>query len=107
MTLMKSENPAAKSLARHYPGGYDSFMAAMNAKARSLGMTTAFFGDPTGLDKRNVASPADLVKMVKAAGQYEVIRRFSTTANHDFYVANFASGNPHLSCSQHQLFGSR
>ena len=93
MTLMKSENPAAKSLARHYPGGYDSFMAAMNAKARSLGMTTAFFGDPTGLDKRNVASPADLVKMVKAAGQYEVIRRFSTTANHDFYVAKFASGN--------------
>ena len=93
MTLMKSENPAAKSLARHYPGGYDSFMAAMNAKARSLGMTTAFFGDPTGLDKRNVASPADLVKMVKAAGQYEVIRRFSTTTNHDFYVANFASGN--------------
>ena len=67
MTLMKSENPAAKSLARHYPGGYDSFMAAMNAKARSLGMTTAFFGDPTGLDKRNVASPADLVKMGKAS----------------------------------------
>lgn len=93
MTLMKSENPAAKSLARNYPGGYDAFMRAMNAKARSLGMHSAFFGDPTGLDKRNVASPMDLTKMVKAAGEYEVIRRFSTTKNYDFFVANYSAGN--------------
>ncbi|WP_230656725.1 serine hydrolase [Psychrobacter sp. I-STPA10] len=93
MMLMKSENPAAKSLARHYPGGYDAFMAAMNRKAQSLGMTSAFFGDPTGLDKRNVASPSDLVKMVKAAGNYEVIRRFSTTRKYDFFVANYAAGS--------------
>ena len=93
MTLMKSENPAAKSLARNFPGGYDAFMRAMNAKARSLGMNSAFFGDPTGLDKRNVASPMDLTKMVQAAGQYEVIRRFSTTKNYDFFVANYSAGN--------------
>lgn len=93
MMLMKSENPAAKTLARHYPGGYDAFMSAMNQKAQSLGMTTAFFGDPTGLDKRNVASPNDLVKMVRAAGNYDVIRRFSTTKNYDFYVSNYSSGN--------------
>lgn len=93
MTLMKSENPAAKSLARNFPGGYDAFMRAMNAKARSLGMNSAFFGDPTGLDKRNVASPMDLTKMVQAAGQYEVIRRFSTTKNYDFFVANYNAGN--------------
>ncbi|PNK59747.1 serine hydrolase [Psychrobacter sp. FDAARGOS_221] len=93
MTLMKSENPAAKSLARNYPGGYDAFMRDMNRKAQSLGMGSAFFGDPTGLDKRNVASPVDLVKMVQAAGQYEVIRRFSTTKSYDFFVANYAAGN--------------
>lgn len=93
MALMKSENPAAKSLARHYPGGYDAFVRAMNQKARSLGMTTAFFGDPTGLDKRNVASPNDLAKMVKAAGDYDVIRRFSTTKSYDFFVANYSAGN--------------
>ena len=93
MMLMKSENPAAKSLARHYPGGYDAFMSAMNQKARSLGMNSAFFGDPTGLDKRNVASPNDLVKMVKAAGNYDVIRRFSTTKSYDFFVANYSAGN--------------
>lgn len=93
MALMKSENPAAKSLARNYPGGYSAFMRAMNRKAQDLGMTTAFFGDPTGLDKRNVASSKDLVKMVRAAGDYDVIRRFSTTKNYDFYVSNYSSGN--------------
>ena len=93
MTLMKSENPAAKSLARNYPGGYSAFIRAMNRKAQDLGMTTAFFGDPTGLDKRNVASSNDLVKMVRAAGNYDVIRRFSTTKSYDFYVSNFSSGN--------------
>jgi D-alanyl-D-alanine endopeptidase (penicillin-binding protein 7) len=93
MTLMKSENPAAKTLARNYPGGYDAFMRAMNRKAEDLGMSSAFFGDPTGLDKRNVASSNDLVKMVRAAGNYDVIRRFSTTKSYDFFVANHASGN--------------
>ena len=93
MALMKSENPAAKSLSRNYPGGYDAFIRAMNRKAQDLGMTTAFFGDPTGLDKRNVASSNDLVKMVRAAGNYDVIRRFSTTKSYDFFVSNYSSGN--------------
>ncbi|WP_413190221.1 serine hydrolase [Psychrobacter sp. AT9] len=93
MALMKSENPAAKSLARNYPGGYDAFIRAMNRKSQELGMTTAYFGDPTGLDKRNVASSNDLVKMVRAAGNYDVIRRFSTTKSYDFYVANYSAGN--------------
>ena len=93
MALMKSENPAAKSLSRNYPGGDKAFMRAMNRKAQDLGMSTAFFGDATGLDKRNVASSNDLVKMVRAAGNYDVIRRFSTTKSYDFYVSNYSSGN--------------
>ncbi len=84
MALMKSENPAAKSLARTYPGGYNAFMRAMNAKAKALGMTTAFFGDPTGLDSRNSASPRDLARMVSAAYDYGVIRQFSTQQSYDF-----------------------
>ncbi len=34
LALMSSENRAAASLAHHYPGGYDAFIRAMNAKAR-------------------------------------------------------------------------
>src|SRR3546814_3104818 len=39
IALMSSENRAAASLAHHYPGGYAAFIAAMNAKAKALGMT--------------------------------------------------------------------
>ncbi len=90
MMLMKSENPAAKTLARHYPGGYRAFMRAINRKARSLGMYNTFFGDPSGLDKRNKSSPADLVKMVKAARKYRKIRQYSTTPSHNFYMAGYS-----------------
>ena len=39
LALMSSENRAASTLARHYPGGVVAFVAAMNAKAMALGMT--------------------------------------------------------------------
>ena len=37
LALMASENRAAASLARTYPGGTDAFVAAMNDKARAAG----------------------------------------------------------------------
>lgn len=96
MMLMKSENPAAKALARTYPGGYDAFIAAMNAKALSLGMRQTHFSDSSGLDPRNVASANDLVKMMKAVSiepRYQLIRTFSTAPSYDFYITNFNTGN--------------
>lgn len=84
VALMKSENPAAAALARTYPGGKEAFMAAMNQKARTLGMTATFYGDPTGLDSRNVSSAHDLGILVRTAYQYGLIRQFSTTPHYDF-----------------------
>ncbi|WP_407636771.1 serine hydrolase [Alkanindiges illinoisensis] len=84
LALMKSENPAAAALARTYPGGKAAFMAAMNKKARDLGMTSTWFGDPTGLDARNVASAKDLGTLVRTAYQYGLIRQFTTTPHYDF-----------------------
>ena len=88
MALMKSENPAAKSLARTYPGGYDVFMAAMNAKARALNLNSMFYGDPTGLDARNVSSARDLAALVSHAYDYGVIRQFSSYQSYDFNLGN-------------------
>lgn len=82
--LMKSENPAAAALARTYPGGRNAFYAAMNAKARSLGMTSTHYVEASGLDPRNVSSARDLGILVSAASQYSVIRQFSTTPTYDF-----------------------
>jgi len=79
LALMSSENRAAQLLGRTYPGGLDDFVAAMNAKARMLGMEDSHFADPTGLSADNRSSAADLVRLVKAVYEHDVIREYSTT----------------------------
>jgi D-alanyl-D-alanine endopeptidase (penicillin-binding protein 7) len=76
--LMASENRAAAALGRTYPGGIEPFVAAMNAKAAALDMKDSRFVDSTGLSPHNVSSARDLVKLVRAAHEYELIREFST-----------------------------
>jgi serine-type D-Ala-D-Ala endopeptidase (penicillin-binding protein 7) len=82
LALMSSENRAASSLARHYPGGTMAFVEAMNAKAQALGMTRTHYLDPTGLSPENVSTANDLAILVNAAAEYSLIREFSTTGSH-------------------------
>lgn len=86
VALMSSENRAAHALARLYPGGLEACVAAMNAKAHVLGMRDTHFVDPTGLDSDNVASPADLAKLVIAASSVPSIREYSTDESHELQV---------------------
>ncbi|MDP2145169.1 MAG: D-alanyl-D-alanine endopeptidase, partial [Pseudomonas sp.] len=79
ITLMSSENRAAASLAHHYPGGYAAFIAAMNAKAKALGMNSTRYVEPTGLSIHNVSTARDLSKLVQAARKYPMLTQLSTT----------------------------
>lgn len=79
IALMSSENRAAASLAHHYPGGYPAFIAAMNAKAKSLGMTHTRYVEPTGLSIHNVSTARDLSKLLVAARKYSLLSELSTT----------------------------
>ncbi|NNM52455.1 MAG: D-alanyl-D-alanine endopeptidase [Pseudomonadales bacterium] len=79
LALMASENRAAAALARSYPGGTLQAVAAMNNKARDLGMMHTHFLDPTGLHTENQSTPNDLALMVKAAHTYPEIRQDTTT----------------------------
>ena len=78
LALMSSENRAAYTLGRNYPGGIPAFVDAMNRKAKELGMDHSHFADPTGLLSENVATAEDLTRMLNAAYQYKMIREFST-----------------------------
>jgi D-alanyl-D-alanine endopeptidase (penicillin-binding protein 7) len=78
LALMSSENRAAHALGNNYPGGMPAMVAAMNAKAKALGMTNAHFVDSNGLSSQNVASPEDLSKLVIAASKNRAIREYST-----------------------------
>jgi D-alanyl-D-alanine endopeptidase (penicillin-binding protein 7) len=86
IALMASENRAAAALSRYFPGGRPAFLAAMNAKAKALGMVDTHFENPTGLTSRNVSTARDLVKMVEAAYQYPLIRKFSTDRSYDVFT---------------------
>lgn len=86
LALMASENRAAHALGRSFPGGLEACVAAMNAKARELGMTSAHFVEPTGLSDENVASAEDLSKLVMAAAKVPAIREFSTDTRYQVPV---------------------
>ena len=86
LALMASENRAAHALGRNYPGGIPAFVRAMNAKANALGMTSTRFVDPTGLSSDNVASPADLAKLVITASHNPTIREYSTDPDYSVRV---------------------
>ena len=78
LALMSSDNRAAASLARTYPGGPAAFKAAVNAKIRALGLTQTVIEEPTGLSPHNRSTATDLVKMAKAASAYPEIARITT-----------------------------
>lgn len=88
LALMSSENRAAHALGRHYPGGLDAFVTAMNRKAGELGMLATRYVEPTGLSSRNQSSARDLATLVKAAHHYSLIRELSTSPERQVAVGH-------------------
>ena len=82
LALMSSENRAAAALGRNYPGGLKGFVSAMNIKAQVLGMSDSNYVDSSGLSSGNVASARDLAKLVMAASQYPILRKYSTDTHY-------------------------
>jgi D-alanyl-D-alanine endopeptidase (penicillin-binding protein 7) len=77
LTLISSDNKAARLLAESHPGGYSEFIALMNSTAQSLGMVQTSFTDPSGLSVFNVSTAWDLHLLNRAINKYSV---FSETA---------------------------
>jgi D-alanyl-D-alanine endopeptidase (penicillin-binding protein 7) len=79
LSLMSSDNLAAKTLAINYPGGEVAHVIAMNKKAVRIGMTRSSFVEPTGLNDDNVSTSEDLSKLLEVAENYPVIKIASTS----------------------------
>ncbi len=88
LALMASENRAANALGRHFPGGLQAFVAAMNATAQRLGMSDTRYVEPTGLSSQNRSSARDLTLLVKAAYAHPLIRDLSTSPEAEFEVGS-------------------
>lgn len=67
-TTVVSANDAAIVLAQGAMGSTGAFVAAMNARAKKLGMTGSHFGNPNGFPDhtRTYVSARDLVKLARA-----------------------------------------
>jgi D-alanyl-D-alanine endopeptidase (penicillin-binding protein 7) len=85
---MSSENRAAHALGRHYPGGLQAFVGAMNAKAKALGMNDTRYVEPTGLSSQNQSSARDLATLVKSAYNVSLIRELSTSPEYQVAVGS-------------------
>jgi D-alanyl-D-alanine carboxypeptidase len=73
LALVNSNNRAAQTLCEQYPGGFGVCIYAMNQKLTQLGMIESIVYEPTGLDKRNMSTARDLVRLVVEAKKYPEI----------------------------------
>lgn len=73
LTLIASDNAAARALARNSHGGSEDFIQRMNQKAVELGLESTAFTDPSGLLPENVSSAYDLSRLIAFAASDERI----------------------------------
>ena len=73
LTLIASDNAAARVLARVSHGGTASFIERMNTKAVELGLESTSFTDPSGLKAENISSAYDLSRLITYAATDEKI----------------------------------
>jgi D-alanyl-D-alanine endopeptidase (penicillin-binding protein 7) len=79
LTLIASDNAAARVLARTSQLGADGFIQRMNEKALELGLDNTTYADPSGLDASNMSSAYDMARLIAFAGSDERISSIMRT----------------------------
>jgi serine-type D-Ala-D-Ala endopeptidase (penicillin-binding protein 7) len=80
LTLIASDNAAARALARHSHGAIAAFVERMNEKAIELGLESTTFADPSGLNPANISSAYDLSRLITIASGNEMLAPIMRTA---------------------------
>jgi serine-type D-Ala-D-Ala endopeptidase (penicillin-binding protein 7) len=101
MSLMNSDNVATRVLARESGLSPAEFVAHMNDKARSMGLTNTRFAEPTGLDEHNVSTAVDVARLVRAAADHYLIREITTTP--EYVLVGEYPGRTHTIARTHQI----
>ena len=82
LTLIASDNAAARALARVSHGGSAAFLERMNEKAIELGLESTTFADPSGLNPANISSAYDLSRLISFAAGNEQLASVMRTAQY-------------------------
>lgn len=102
-SMVGSDNTATQALSRLSGLSHDDFISAMNVKAKVLGMTSSAFVEVTGIDSGNVSTARDLMALLEAAKQSDILTRYMTTQR---LVISHASGLAVTVLSTDELFDS-
>ncbi len=102
LTLLASDNRAASSLARNYPGGMPHFLEAVRLKTSQLDLASTRVLEPTGLSPDNRSSASDLAVVVRVAAGYPAIVAATTQARGVAVV----KGKPYRALNTNRLVGS-
>ena len=89
-----SANDASVAVAEHVAGSEESFVAAMNERARELGCTDTHFANPTGLPaKDHYTSALDLTKIMRAGLSHPLFMELSGIKEYDLRGGKFKLWN--------------
>ncbi len=102
-SVVGSDNTATKALSRLSGLSPEDFIVAMNNKAKTLGMMSSEFVEVTGIDSGNVSTAHDLMALLLAAKQSDILTRFMTT---QYLIISQASGISVAIDSTGELFDS-
>lgn len=111
LTLIASDNAAARALARVSHGGTASFVERMNEKAIELGLENTTFADPSGLNPANMSSAYDLSRLISFATSDDRIAPIMRTQNFTVHTArraiNIRSTNRLLTADGVEVMGGK
>jgi D-alanyl-D-alanine endopeptidase (penicillin-binding protein 7) len=82
LTLIASDNAAARALARLSHGGTAAFVERMNEKSLELGLESTTFVDSSGLNPDNISSAYDLSRLISFAAADARIAPIMRTAEY-------------------------
>lgn len=88
LSLVASSNESISALVRLTGLTEAEFVNKMNAKAKELKMVKSFFVEPTGLDAKNVSTAKDLLNLLDAALNIEIIRDLTTKEDYSLLTVS-------------------
>lgn len=102
--LVESGNDAAFVLANNYPGGYNSFVKAMNTKAKELDLIGTTYKNPSGVEQYgHVTTARDLAILASYAVNIPTINQVMQTKS--ITVSDISGSISHYLKSTNELLG--
>src|SRR3989339_53232 len=79
--LIGSANNAATALSHATDMDKETFVRAMNERAKEMGLSKTSFFDPSGMDPANVSTPREIAQLATQVFSRQEMRRYTSTAS--------------------------